>query len=410
MPVLTRRRLLSACGLGALAALAARVALPRWWRVGPPRPLEGELAAWVGDRLARLDLARVWDTHVHAVGIGPETGCWVNPTWRSHLHPVRRLQFELYLGASGIELGPGADGAYVQRLIELQRMANPAGRSVLLAFDWFHGEDGARRQDLSSFHVPDEYVLDLAQEHPDALAAGASIHPYRSDALDRLDAAAARGAVLVKWLPASQGIDPASPLCDAFYERLAALDLPLLVHAGAEHAVDAARQKLGNPLRLRRALDAGARVIVAHCAGLGEALDLDEPEAGRVPCSDLFLRLMDEERYRGRLFGGLSATTLVNRCGAPLARLLGRADVHPRLLFGSDYPLTAIEPATSTWLLARRGYLGDGDRGRLEEVFDANPLLFDLVLKACLIDPARRAEGPALSPAAFHTRDHLERA
>ena len=39
----------------------------------------------------------------------------------------------------------------------------------------------------------------------------ASVNPYRRDALERLDGAVASGAVLLKWLPSIQEIDPADP-------------------------------------------------------------------------------------------------------------------------------------------------------------------------------------------------------
>ena len=42
----------------------------------------------------------------------------------------------------------------------------------------------------------------------------------------------------------------------------------------------------GNPLRLRRALDAGVRVVVAHCASMGQDRDLDRGAAG--PLVDSF--------------------------------------------------------------------------------------------------------------------------
>ena len=45
----------------------------------------------------------------------------------------------------------------------------------------------------------------------------ASIHPYRTDALEALEQAKRDGARAVKWLPSAMGIDPASPRCDRFY-------------------------------------------------------------------------------------------------------------------------------------------------------------------------------------------------
>ena len=63
------------------------------------------------------------------------------------------------------------------------------------------------------------------------------------------------------------GIDPASSKCDRFYQAAARLDLPIIAHAGRELAVHGGdAQHFGNPLRLRRAMEQGVRVVVAHCA------------------------------------------------------------------------------------------------------------------------------------------------
>ena len=76
-------------------------------------------------------------------------------------------------------------------------------------------------------------------------------------------------------------------------------DLPLISHAGLERAVlGREAHDYGNPLRLRRALDAGVRVVVAHCASMGEDRDLDQGANGPyVDSFALFARLMDEKRY-----------------------------------------------------------------------------------------------------------------
>ena len=42
-------------------------------------------------------------------------------------------------------------------------------------------------------------------------------------------------------------------------------------------------RRIGNPLRLRRALDAGVRVVVAHCASMGQDRDLDAGANGPPP-------------------------------------------------------------------------------------------------------------------------------
>jgi mannonate dehydratase len=98
----------------------------------------------------------------------------------------------------------------------------PAGaRWWLFAFDQACDEVGQPVPDWTTFHVPDTYAQQVAAALPSRFAWVASIHPYRPDALARLDAALAGGAVAVKWLPSSMNIDPRDPRCRPFCERLA---------------------------------------------------------------------------------------------------------------------------------------------------------------------------------------------
>lgn len=387
MGLITRRRLLTLAGISAAGALVTRLALPGWLRRPPPRVLEGETRDFVERLLDGLDLKRVWDVHAHVFGLGDGgTGCEVGYRSLSWLHPMENARLDVFLAAAGVDIsGERRDQQYLDRLLALHRLGNPEGRLVLLGFDRAVGEDGAERLLDSAYYTPNDYVLELAERHPD-VEAGVSIHPYRADAVERLEAAVARGARLVKWLPAAMGIDPASELCDSFYAALARTRVPLLTHAGEESAVASAHQEYGNPLKLRRALEAGVRVVVAHCAGYGRHPDIDAPERDReeLPASALFLRLMEESRWEDQLFGGLSAVTQVNRAGESLRAVLRAPHLHHRLVNGSDYPLPAIDPLISTWQLEQAGFLTPLERVRCNEVFEANPLLFDLVVKRCL--------------------------
>ena len=209
------------------------------------------------------------------------------------------------------------------------------------------------------------------------------------------------GARAVKWLPPAMGMDPASPLCDRFYAAMARHDLPLLSHGGRERAVHGAgRQDLGNPLRLRRALEHGVRVIVAHCASMGEGADLDRgADAPQVENFALFARMMDEPAYRGRLFGDISAITQIDRAGPYLRTLLQREDWHARLLNGSDYPLPGVIPLFSLRGLAADGFIDEDEAALLSAIRRHNPLVFDWVLKRRL-----KADGRRFAPAVFETR------
>ena len=202
--------------------------------------------------------------------------------------------------------------------------------------------------------------------------------------MERLDRAVAGGARAVKWLPNAMGIDPSSPLCDRFFERLAELRLPLICHSGSELAVDSRHaHDFGNPLLLRRPLDHGVRLVVAHCASLGSYPDLDQTEAQRreVDAFDLFLRLFRDERYEANLYGDISAITMLNRNTRVLRELLSAPESHSRLVNGSDYPIAALTVLYSTEKLQLAGLLGSRERRLCNEIAEVNPLLFDLLLK-----------------------------
>lgn len=366
----------------------------------PPHLAEHEAvaAAWQG-----VDAAQVWDAHVHLVGTGDAgSGIWINPRMHSLLYPVQVAQRLFYLNAGCAHEAPGrVDTSYVERMHNLVDGMRPGFRLLLLAFERYFDERGVVSWDETAFHTPDAYAREMAARHPAYFEWAASIHPYRADCVEALRLAHRNGARAVKWNPAAMGMNPASPLCDRFYAALSELDMPLITHAGMERAIPVGdRQALGNPLLLRRALDHGVRVVVAHCATLGTDRDLDRGEHGPlVPSFALFARLMDDRRYGSTLFGDLSTITQLNRAGAHLVTLLERDDWHPRLINGSDYPLPGVMPLYSVEHLAQMNVLPPALVEPLGEIRFHNPLLFDFVLKRNL-----SVAGKRLPPRVFETR------
>jgi len=387
MARISRRRLILVGGAVAVGGLfAVRFGVP--WLVRPRGGLLSDDAAeWAEACFGGIDRSQMLDCHAHIVGIGAGgTGCWVNPELRSQLNPIKRFQFDTYRAAVGLENPETADADYVRRLLSLHRQMNPDGRLLALAFDMHVGEDGTEHPDTSSFYTPNDYVLRLAARHKEIVPC-VSIHPYRVDAVDRLDAAAEAGARAVKWLPNAMGIDPASPLCDPFYRRLVELDLPIITHGGREYAVESSHQQgFGNPLRLRRPLDAGVRLVVAHCASFGTLDDFDAPngENRQAAAFDLFMRLFAETQYEKNLFADISGLTLINRSSRVLRELLVAEEFHHRLLNGSDYPIPALHILFSTLKLQWAGFLDERERTLANEIAPVNPLLFDFVVKRSL--------------------------
>lgn len=376
-------------------------------------------AAWAG-----IDPAHFWDTHAHIAGIGDSSsGIFTTPDMTSLWHPIQYLQYKFYLNAACTEAGK-VDLSYVERMKHLvdelnvvahtstnsgsnylqkgKATAQPQAKLMLFAFDQAHDEAGKAQPQHTAFYVPNAYARMLAQRYPNYFEWVCSIHPYRKDAVATLEAAVANGARAVKWLPSAMGIDPASPGCDAFYRALARLNVPLISHSGEEKAVHGAGfHGANNPLKLRRALDAGVRVVIAHCASIGDDIDLDKGEHGpRVSSFELFSRLMTETRYQNHLFADISAITQRNRSIETLRAIIVHQEWHGRLLNGSDYPLPGVVPLFATGKLARAGLLDSASVPVLDQIQHYNPLLFDFVLKRQL-----RVGTQKLPASIFHTRD-----
>lgn len=275
----------------------------------------------------------VIDIHCHVAGIGAGgSGCRVSPTMR------RSWKFRFYLKAFGVsnaELERYGDVLVVERLASQLRGARQVDKAVLLALDAVvdgHGQPDLERSEL---YIPNDFVAAACHSHGDFLY-GASVNPQRSDALERLDAVVAGGAVLLKWLPSVQNIDPADRRHRPFYRRLAELKLPLLSHTGEEESFTRADNRLADPERLRLALEEGVTVIAAHCASNGHSDG--EPNFAR------FLRLA---ATYPNLHADVSALTQINRLGH-LQKVLARTELRERLHFGTDMPLPATG-LTSPW-------------------------------------------------------------
>lgn len=356
----------------------------------------------VRNALAGLDPQGLWDVHAHLFAAATESH--VDGPWPAAL---MHLQRHLLTDAACMQ-GKSTDArqaraAYLRPLLERLGGMPPGVKLVLLAMDAFHDGQGRARPERTHFQLANDTCAEAAAAWPERLEWAASVHPYRTDAADEVARVKQLGARALKWIPAAQGIDPASPRCDVLYGALVKHQLPLITHGGDERAT-AGDDALGNPLRLRRALDAGVTVIVAHCASMGSGTDLDRGASGpAVSNFALFERLMNEPRHQPRLFGDLAAIGQLARLGPALATLLRQGAPggawSGRLLYGSDYPVPAIMPLYSVQRLCDEGFLDAGSVLALRELRRHNAWLFDLVLKREL-----RWQGQHFAPSVFDTR------
>lgn len=310
----------------------------------------------------------VIDIHCHGAGIGAgHSGCRIGQRMR------RSWKFRHYLKAFGVtanELEREGDMLVIRRLSTQLAASNAVHKAVLFALDGVIDARGQLDEARTELYIPNTFIEQACQRHPNLLF-GASVNPARPDALDCLERATACGAVLMKWLPSVQGIDPANPSLIPFYQRLAALKLPLLSHTGNEESFTRADNTLADPERLRLPLEQGVTVIAAHCASNGRN--------DRQRNFDRFLTLM---RAFPNLHGDLSALTQINRLGH-LQRILKYPEYLDRLHYGTDMPLPRTG-LTSPWF--QLGRLPLATIRKLAAI--DNPWDQDLQLKLALGLPA----------------------
>lgn len=284
------------------------------------------------------------DCHVHVSAFTPAHGSMSPTILRSF--PFRFMRWRLGIRGEDEATERAIEGKLVQTVNETDSL----DKVVILAFDAVYERDGSPAPQRTHLHVTNDYVIELCQRHPKMLF-GASVHPYRKDAIKEIERCAKAGAVLMKWLPLVQDMDPSDEQCIPFYEALAHYKIPLLSHTGGEKTLPNVNTSVLSPQLLTRALERGVTVIAAHC-GTRSA----PRETSYV---DTFVRMAkDHERF----YGDTAALCLPTRSYA-FETLLSDPQVSKKLVHGSDWPVISLPPAMSLrpWetikLLADRNWL-----------------------------------------------------
>src|SRR5688572_14166586 len=270
------------------------------------------------------------DCHVHLAALPDgDNGCYISPKMLQS--PLFRFLLWKH------ELSPSnpqeANRKYLNDLLTELRASHHVQQAVLLGMDGVYDQNGRLNQAHTDFLISNDYVLKTARAYPDEFLAGVSINPQRQDAVEEVHRCADAGAVLVKALPNAQQFNPANARYKTFYRALADRKLPFLSHVGYEFSLIGKDQSVGDPGRLRLALDEGVTVIAAHACSYGLML------------YERFLPvLLTFAKQYPNFYADISALTLPNRFRM-LLHLRRHPEVHHRLLFGTDYPLSVMHVA-----------------------------------------------------------------
>lgn len=352
-------------------------------------------AAWKG-----MESDRLCDYHFHVIGTDTSsTKNFINEKFLSWKHLILHIRYLAFLDGFKIQHATHAEADVEEYILQLINSIPKHGKFGLLAFDKFYNDEGVMDYDKTTIYVSNEYVFGLANKYPDLFFPIMSIHPYRKDAIERLHYWDSQGGKIIKWLPNAMGMNPNDVRCTLYYETMRQLNLTLLSHTGKEFAIPVAseNQKLGNPLLFRKPLEQGVKVIMAHCSTAGSDIDLDHPSHRKVSNFDLFLRMMKDPQYKGLLYGDISGVTLINHI-SHLSTLLEETQpggvLDGRLINGSDFPLPVFNCFISTKALWMAGYLSWEEQKCLTEIYQYNPLLFDIVLKRTIHHPRTGKQFP----------------
>ncbi len=271
-----------------------------------------------------LPIKNIVDMHVHVAGVGAGgSGCYVSDTIKES------YKFDYYLNAFSIskqELERDGDQIVFKKLSDKIAESSQVELAVVLALDGVIDQSGQLDLEQTEIYIPNQFVAENITKYANLLF-GASINPYRPDALERLEQVKRQGAKLIKWIPSIQLIDPSDKKIKAFYQKMIDLDLPLLTHTGQEKSFTRAQDDLADPLRLIFPLSMGVKVIAAHIATTGETNGEDNMQ-----------RILPMFDQYPNLYADISSLTQINKLGF-LNRALIDSRVKGRLVYGSDFPL-----------------------------------------------------------------------
>jgi len=271
--------------------------------------------------------------------------------------------------------------AYVEGLTKNARESKYVKKMVLFGVDERVDNEGNCLHKDITVCATNEDVLALYEKHSDVVIPFFSINPQRPDALELIDKYVALGFKGAKFLQNYWGVDTREARYRPYFEKLASLNLPLIVHIGSESSVHSFKSCEGIEM-LDAPLDAGVTVIAAHMAlsyepwRIFKAFSSNPKHFNR----EYFTLLEMLEKYPN-LYADISALLTPVRAKV-LRHLSQEKQIHHKLLFGTDFPVpfsmlfnSYDMPLLKRWKLGKEPNFYDRYSEAILHYFDGqNPL------------------------------------
>ena len=228
--------------------------------------------------------------------------------------------------------------AYVEGLTHNARTSKYVKKMVLFGVDERVDDAGCCVHKDITVCASNDDLLAVYEKHPDVVIPFFSINPKRPDALELIDKYVALGFKGAKFLQNYWNVDTREERYQPYFEKLAALNLPLIVHVGNESSIHSykaceAIEMLDAPLKV------GVTVIAAHMALSYESFGFRKMFS-RNPkyYNEEYFKLLEMLKQHANLYADISALLTPIRAKA-LKHLSQQKEVHEKLLFGTDFPV-----------------------------------------------------------------------
>ncbi len=228
--------------------------------------------------------------------------------------------------------------AYVEGLTNNARNSKYIKKMVLFGVDDRVDDEGNSIHKDITVCATNDNLLAVYEKHNDVVIPFFSINPKRPDALELIDKYVALGFKGAKFLQNYWNVDTREERYRPYFEKLASLDLPLIVHMGNESSIHSykaceAIEMLDAPLK------AGVTVIAAHMALSYDSFGLRKMFSKNPKYfNEEYFTLLNMLKIYDNLYADISALLTPIRAKA-LRHLSSQYEVHDKLLFGTDFPV-----------------------------------------------------------------------
>ncbi len=227
---------------------------------------------------------------------------------------------------------------YTKALIRNIKKSKKIKKVVLFGVDAKFNLEGKETDKDITVCAKNEDVLELYSANKDIIIPFFSINPNRADALDLIDKYVALGFRGAKFLQNYWQIDLNDKRYIPYFKKLAEHNLPLIIHTGSENSIES-KKEYESITMLEAPLREGVVVIAAHMGleySLKRVFKSFSKDAKNFN-KEYFL-LLDMLKKEKNLYADISAILTPFRAKV-LRDLSKRAEIHDKLLFGTDFPV-----------------------------------------------------------------------